>query len=483
MPTSIFQYEMLPSTWFVLSSLLLLAVFFRFNRFWSIRNFDILGLILFTPGFLYIAMAGGASYGALNDKGYIWITIIGAIIFLRLIFDTFMVRRPLLEPNLSSYALTFSCIMLTGFMVANEFMNKGDKMESPRTLRLEQILSMRKSYGSEPSAGIGQVPGYAPFQRICDLTNTFFIPSQAFWDKHLGTTENSAIRSEKETLSGSGTNISGRGSQRISRERTFIPNSSVNKEKLTAGDFDTVESSFLAFVILLLHVGTILSIILIGHCHFGNVRTGVAAAFFYLLLPYISQFGGNLEHLVPGLLIIMSLALYRRPVYSGILIGMAGSLVFYPFFLIPLWASFYYKRGLARFLLGTLSATLLMFILLLLSPTTLGSFGEQVARMFGYCSVRLACPDGLWACCPTIYRFPIVACFGVICFGLIPWPARKNLATLISCTALLMLGVQFWIGNYGGLYMAWYMPALILTIFRPNLEDRVASSTVVEIYR
>ncbi|MDO5565974.1 MAG: hypothetical protein Q4G59_04900, partial [Planctomycetia bacterium] len=61
------------------------------------------------------------------------------------------------------------------------------------------------------------------------------------------------------------------------------------------------------------------------------------------------------------------------------------------------------------------------------------------------------------------------------------WPARKNLATLISCSAIVMLGVQFWIGNQGGLYMAWYLPLLILTIFRPNLEDRVATATVTEV--
>ncbi len=481
MPTSIFQYEMLPSTWFVLSSLLLLAVFFRFNRFWSIRNFDILGLIFFTPGLLYIAMAGGETVNSQNDQGYIWLAFIGAVIFVRLILDAFMVRRPLLEPNLSSYALTFSCIMLTAFMVANEFMNKGDKIESPRTLRLEQILTMRKTYGSEPVAGIGQVPGYAPFQQINDTVNAFFIPSRSFWNNHLEKTENLKAGSENPLNKRSAqTNVS--HPQRQTRERTFIPNSSVDREKLAAGNLDTIESSFLAFVILILHSGIILSIILIGHCHFGNVRTGVAAAFFYLLLPYTSQFGGNLEHLIPGLFIIMAIALYRRPICSGILIGLAGSLVFYPFFLIPLWASFYYKRGLARFLLGTLSSTLVMLLLLLLSPSALGTFGEQTARMFGYCSVRLACPDGLWACCPTIYRFPIVACFGVICFGLILWPTRKNLATLISCSALLMLAVQFWVGNYGGLFMAWYMPALILTIFRPNLEDRVASSTVVEIY-
>jgi hypothetical protein len=37
-----------------------------------------------------------------------------------------------------------------------------------------------------------------------------------------------------------------------------------------------------------------------------------------------------------------------------------------------------------------------------------------------------------------------------------------------------MLAAQFWHGYGGGTFMAWYLPLLLLTVFRPNLEDRVA---------
>ena len=43
-----------------------------------------------------------------------------------------------------------------------------------------------------------------------------------------------------------------------------------------------------------------------------------------------------------------------------------------------------------------------------------------------------------------------------------------------------MLGTQFWHLDRGGIYMAWHLPLLLLTIFRPNLEDRVAISTLGE---
>ena len=39
-------YSVNAPTWFYLSTLLILAVFYRFNRFWSLRNFDLLLLLL-----------------------------------------------------------------------------------------------------------------------------------------------------------------------------------------------------------------------------------------------------------------------------------------------------------------------------------------------------------------------------------------------------------------------------------------------------
>jgi hypothetical protein len=50
----------------------------------------------------------------------------------------------------------------------------------------------------------------------------------------------------------------------------------------------------------------------------------------------------------------------------------------------------------------------------------------------------------------------------------------------MCCSAILLIGTQFWMAHQGGLYMAWYLPILIITLFRPNLEDRVAVATVLD---
>ncbi len=77
----------------------------------------------------------------------------------------------------------------------------------------------------------------------------------------------------------------------------------------------------------------------------------------------------------------------------------------------------------------------------------------------------------------------MIALFVVICGGLAIWPAHKNLGTLLSCSAAVMLATQFWHADQGGLYLGWYLPLLILTILRPNLEDRVALSAVRPLWR
>ncbi|MGI9519065.1 MAG: hypothetical protein ACR2NP_18575, partial [Pirellulaceae bacterium] len=55
-----------PSTWAYLSSLLMLALFFKFNRFWSVRNFDLILLILLAPGLLMVHY-GGSEQRKLED--------------------------------------------------------------------------------------------------------------------------------------------------------------------------------------------------------------------------------------------------------------------------------------------------------------------------------------------------------------------------------------------------------------------------------
>ena len=55
----LFQYYRInPTTWVYIASLMMIALYFKFSRFWSVRNLDLVLLILLAPGLL-IAQYGG----------------------------------------------------------------------------------------------------------------------------------------------------------------------------------------------------------------------------------------------------------------------------------------------------------------------------------------------------------------------------------------------------------------------------------------
>ncbi len=47
-------YDVNEPTWFYLSFLLITAVFFKFGRIWSLRNIDLVLLLLISPGLLIL---------------------------------------------------------------------------------------------------------------------------------------------------------------------------------------------------------------------------------------------------------------------------------------------------------------------------------------------------------------------------------------------------------------------------------------------
>ena len=164
---------------------------------------------------------------------------------------------------------------------------------------------------------------------------------------------------------------------------------------------------------------------------------------------------------------------------AGILIGLATSVVYYPLFLLPLWVSFYWQRGLARFVMGVVgSAAVMVFSLVFVSNDMLSfllKFQHMFARWIPQTNVHEL--QGIWALgWDPWFRLPVIALCGVLAVGLAIWSSHKNLGTLLSCSAAVMVAVQFWhgFGDGGGMYMAWDLPLLLMTVFRPNLEDRVA---------
>ena len=478
MPTSLFQYEMLPTTWFYVSAIIILATFFKFNRFWSVRNFDLVMLILLTPGLLFIA--------GWNDKtGYIWLFCVQCLLVLRLILDVIMVRRPILEPNLSSEGLSFSCFFLVFFLIAALVVNRGERIDNVNTIRLEQILTTRHIHhevGMNPDTQIirkpqwnNLPPGFRPFLAITERANLAFAPPSQIQNKITGTVAHNSV--EPDTTVRSDSDALSQTLKPITVENT-LPDT--EKSVFLHPEWSVWILMLTLTLIIAGHLLIVFAFVHIGYRQFGQFQTGIACATLYLLHPYSTQMIGRLDHVMPAALILWSVMVYRRPFFAGLSIGAAAALVWYPLCLLPLWCGFYRHRGWIRFLCGAVSALFVFAALLYFSLPEWGTFGEQLIHMAGKTSLMIFTQsDGFWTSEDIFYRIPILVCFVVVCFGLFFVPSHKHLATLIGGSALLMIGVQFLQLYQGGLYLSWYLPLLILTIFRPNLEDRTAQSIVV----
>jgi hypothetical protein len=533
----LFHYEPVPpTTWVYLSSILMICVFFKFGRFWSVRNLDLLLLILLSPGLLFIhygiqaqqelqsaqtaklaalAAAADANIDGLpsedadlitgpqsdlfdaddspgNDMaasqgdpnpaedppegaesiaiaeqpsieipedvpgvaeptdtaeetadshrlsegllqqyvGFVWLLIVGGLFVVRLLIDPTMVRRPLLEPNLSTGGLAFMGVALFVFLMANVVSSQPneDDLHGPRSA--VQLLAGTPDTPDSRDPLRWQGPGNALIFLIPNL-----VTNPSLWTE----------RNE--------------GSE-VGYERTA---------KVMA---------------ILSHLAIVIGLVIIGYRHFGSIKTGIGAATLYLMLPYTALETGRVLHVLPAALLVWMVLCYRKPLWAGIFTGLAIGVVYYPMFLLPLWISFYWKRGSLRFVIGVTCTLFVVALSLALVSSNFGDYTENLRKLFGLWQPVMEDMQGVWGLGWNVFlRLPVMAAFLVMSVALALWPPQKNLGTLLSCSAAVMVASQFWHGYGGGLFIAWYLPLTLLTFLRPNLEDRVALTVLGEGWR
>jgi hypothetical protein len=81
--------------------------------------------------------------------------------------------------------------------------------------------------------------------------------------------------------------------------------------------------------------------------------------------------------------------------------------------------------------------------------------------------------EGFWTGVHWAYRIPVFLLFLSFVLGTTFWPSPKNLAHVIALSAAVFIGLQWWGADQGGIYILWYVPLLLLLVFRPNLQERV----------
>jgi hypothetical protein len=229
---------------------------------------------------------------------------------------------------------------------------------------------------------------------------------------------------------------------------------------------------------ILCHLAVVSALIFIGWRHFQDAHAGMAAATFYLLLPYAGSHVGQWQLVWPAALLLWAIAAYKKPTLAGVLLGLAAGTAYFPVFLVPAWASFYWGHGGRRFLVACLlTAALCLGLTGLLLSGQLASVIDTTLTLSHWQPWRDTTTEnieGIWTGVHWAYRIPIFIAYMAFVITTIFWPRPKNLAHLIALSAALVIGIQFWFADQGGIYVLWYLPLLLLLVFRPNLADRLA---------
>lgn len=410
MEPSIFLDFHLPNaaTWFYFSLILSVAIFFQFTRPLTLRNLDLVMLFMPVPGFLLLQEAHsllGAGKTARGQGelvlGYSWLLAGAAYWFIRAIVDLTLVRRPPLNPNLTTSGLT--CLGLALFVGMTS-------------------VAVRRTAEQPQLPQVGRAP--APIEQVQDHAAAAVQQAQ---------NGNDGAASPEEV--------------RFWVERTLA---------------------------MVCHAAIVVGLVLIGLRHFQDRVVGVAMATLYLLVPYTAfDVGRQLHHVWPTAFIIWAISSYRHPVVAGWLLGLATGTALFPALLFPLWFGFYSRRGASRFGLTFLLAVLLSVGVTVLVLWLDGRAGYGLAAILSlpeWQPWQVPQTESIWTGTHWAYRMPIFVIFvGFVAIATV-WPSPKNLSHLIALSAAILIGIQFWHGDRGGLYVLWYLPLLVLMVFRPNLS-------------
>jgi hypothetical protein len=438
-PASIFFEFNLPNatTWFYFSFLLAIALFFKFSRFLSIRNWDVVTLFLLVPGLLLLqesrtnstvavarmvgqvgaalpapgsGVAGVRVVTATADPdlgptrllryGYLWLLIGSGYLLVRCLFDLTLERRPALGPNLTFGGLAWLSGALFICLIG---------------------VALRNPPGEQTGA-VGRTG--APLERA----------------------QRTADDLVKSNLPAEDTG--GDGELRFWVRRALA---------------------------MLCHLAVVAGLVVIGYRHFQNVASGMAAATFYLLLPYTSLHVGQLHHVWPMALLVWGLAWYRCPTVAGVLLGLAAGTAYFPALVFPVWASFYWRRGTGRFSVAfVLSAALCLAVtaVLLWFDGELDNTIQSALALSDWQPWKSPESEGFWMGIHWVYRIPVFIAYLAFLVTTAFWPSPKNLAHVLALSAAVVIGMQFWYADQGGVYVLWYLPLLLLLMFRPNLSDR-----------
>ncbi|MEP3478027.1 MAG: hypothetical protein ABJZ55_02155 [Fuerstiella sp.] len=461
--------------WLVYSAVLLLAIFFRFSRVWSVRNLDLL-LLLTLSGTIVVAAtldprATPAAADAITqsvssstdpaeasnadnensaddsttaqttdaappnllapsvDPVYRWVTVAGlivsALLIVRLIFDESLTRRPRLEQNMNRAGLTFLLIPSFFILMTAVFL----KDPPPRNFVPFQTgdALLNKTESSVETVAAADTP--PPVETII-----------------------AATAQKMAELSG----------QTHQDEVPSIDSGAQNPNAWLA-----------QLIILFSHTAVVLGLLYIGRRHFNSVQLGISMCCLYLILPCTAYYVHRVGHVVPAACMTWAVASYRKPAVAGVLLGLSCGTLFFAIFLLPLWAVFYGRKGSVRFGLSLAGVAAILFATLAWTSDTTSSFVSKLVVTANWSAFRLfdaATPLPEHAVGQMFLRFVLAILFFVMLVALTVLPRKRNLENLLASSTAVIVMAQLWYPDDIGSYILWYLPLFLLVMFRPRLD-------------
>lgn len=418
MEPSIFLDFHLPNaaTWFYFSLFLTVALFFQFARLHSIRNLDLLMLFLLVPGFLILQEAA-ALFDAASQLG----KDAGAELAAR-------GRR--------ERALGYVWLLVGSlYWFVRAILDMALVRRPPMTANLN-------------TAGLAWL-GLALFVALTAVA-VRRTPDQA---------NQAQVGKQSATIA------------QVQDTATAVVQQAQNTNGRQASP-ETVRFWAERGLAMICHAAVMVGLLMIGWRHFGDLTTGVAAAALYTLIPYTAYNVGQVHHVWPAAFLVWAVFCYRRPTLAGWLLGLAAGSAVFPALLFPLWFGFFSRRGAARFGLAFLIASATSVGVTALVLWIDGPTGQGIVAALHLSDWKpWAAPttESIWSGTHWAYRLPLFVLFVGFLVSVTIWPGRKNLSHLIAQSAAVLIGIQFWHADRGGLYVLWYLPLLLLIVFRPNL--------------
>lgn len=397
-----------PQTWLLLTLLLNVSIYFKFNRIWSLRNLDVLLLFVLAPGMM-------ALVGRRGDQpwlAYAWLFVGSGLWLVRCLVDLGMVRRPLLEPNLNAAGLTSLSAGVMALLVVETILlplntgaarNPADPANTG-SLSLESLPAVTQLDEAplHPALPVAPEPGVVRWRSIQIILGRVLAGLG-----HVGLVA---------ALLLVGWRHFGRAVSGLSAASCYVLMPYTRIEVVDSGQI--VPAALIVTALACFESPMVAGLLL-----------GLAGGVMPPCLGLIPLWTGFYWNRGSRVFVVSAVAVAATCALIGITVP--G---------LDVWARSLGARSLA-----------------------------EAGLIPGVEAPRGA---SIWSGIDPVYRLPVLILYGSMMLVTALWPSKKTLGEVIALSAAMLIGSQFWYLERGGTLILLYLPLVLLMVFRPNLSHK-----------